>query len=79
MGKGWYLKSKHELLIIATRENSSHPLIRPDSCFEANRGRVHSRKPEIAYQIIEDMYPGNKIELFARSNHHGWDSWGNES
>jgi len=77
-GKGWYLKSKHELLIIATRENSSHPLIRPDSCFEANRGRVHSRKPEIVYEFIEKMYPGIKIELFARNNRLGWDSWGNQ-
>jgi N6-adenosine-specific RNA methylase IME4 len=77
-GKGWYLKSEHELLIIATRENSPHPLQRPDSCFEADRGPVHSRKPEIAYQIIEDMYPGKKIELFARNNRPGWESWGNQ-
>ena len=39
----------------------------------------HSQKPEIAYQIIERLYPGtNKLELFARQKREGWDVWGNE-
>lgn len=78
-GKGWYLKSKHELLIIATKPNTPHPLNRPDSCFEANRGKVHSRKPELVYNIIDSMYPGKKIELFAREIRPGWETWGNQA
>jgi len=77
-GKGWWLKSKHELLIIGTKEETPQPMTRPDSCFEADRGKVHSRKPEIAYEIIEAMYPGPYIELFARNTRSGWSSWGNE-
>lgn len=39
----------------------------------------HSKKPQIAYEIIENLYPNaNKIELFARSYRNGWDVWGNE-
>jgi len=39
----------------------------------------HSQKPEIAYQIIESLYPDtNKLELFARAKRTGWDVWGNE-
>ena len=39
----------------------------------------HSQKPEIAYQIIERLYPGVKrLELFARQQRQGWDVWGNE-
>jgi len=39
----------------------------------------HSKKPEIAYQIIERLYPETKkLELFARNKRNGWDSWGNE-
>jgi len=39
----------------------------------------HSQKPEIAYQIIERLYPNtNKLELFARDKRKGWDVWGNE-
>lgn len=77
-GKGWYLKSKHELLLIGVKSETPHPIERHDSCFEADRGNVHSRKPEKAYEIIESMYPGNKVELFSRVERDGWDSWGNE-
>lgn len=39
----------------------------------------HSTKPQIAYQIIERLYPETaKIELFARTVRNGWDSWGDE-
>lgn len=39
----------------------------------------HSKKPEIAYKIIEDLYPDTeKVELFARNEREGWDCWGNE-
>lgn len=39
----------------------------------------HSQKPEIAYQIIERLYPNtNKLEIFARNKRQGWDVWGNE-
>lgn len=77
-GKGWYLRSKHELLLIGVREQTPPPIERPDSCFEAERGPIHSRKPIMAYEIIESMYPGNKIELFSRTTRDGWDAWGNE-
>ena len=39
----------------------------------------HSKKPEFAYKMIEDLYPQvNKLELFARNKRKGWDVWGNE-
>jgi N6-adenosine-specific RNA methylase IME4 len=41
--------------------------------------KKHSQKPQIAYQMIEDMFPdANKLELFARNERDGWDCWGNE-
>jgi len=40
----------------------------------------HSKKPKIAYEIIERLYPDTtKIELYARSSRHGWDCWGDEA
>jgi len=77
-GIGWFEKSAHEILIIAVRKNTPHPDERPVSYFEAQR-TIHSQKPEIAYRIIESMYPGNKLELFARNSREGWDLWGNEN
>ena len=45
----------------------------------AEQVKRHSQKPEIAYQIIERLYPNtNKLELFARNKRDGWDVWGNE-
>lgn len=39
----------------------------------------HSKKPEIAYEIIESLYPQvNRLELYARNERDGWDCWGNE-
>jgi N6-adenosine-specific RNA methylase IME4 len=39
----------------------------------------HSKKPEIAYRIIERLYPETtRLELFARQKRDGWDCWGNE-
>ena len=40
--------------------------------------KKHSQKPEIAYEIIERLYPLQRIELFARNKREGWDCWGNE-
>ena len=43
------------------------------------RSKKHSQKPEIAYEIIETLYPNTtKIELFARNLRDGWNSWGDE-
>lgn len=39
----------------------------------------HSQKPEIAYQIIERLYPNlKKLEMYARNKREHWDVWGNE-
>lgn len=39
----------------------------------------HSKKPECAYEMIENMFPSaKKLELFARNERGGWDCWGNE-
>ncbi len=78
VGLGWFLKSKHELLLIGVRKNTPHPKRRPDSYFEADRGRIHSKKPDVVYEIIESMYDGKKLEMFARDSHEGWSVHGNE-
>jgi N6-adenosine-specific RNA methylase IME4/ParB-like chromosome segregation protein Spo0J len=78
-GWGWWLRSKHELLLVGVRSKAKHPEVRLDSCFLADRGSVHSKKPEVAYEIIERMYPTcPRIELFARETREGWTAWGNE-
>ena len=43
------------------------------------KARRHSQKPEVSYQIIEELYPNaHKLEMYARTERNGWDCWGNE-
>ena len=41
------------------------------------RGK-HSTKPEAFQDIVEQVSPGPFLELFARRQRDGWDSWGDE-
>jgi N6-adenosine-specific RNA methylase IME4 len=80
-GLGYWVRNRHELLLIATRGNMLTPKssARPPSVLVAPAGR-HSEKPVEVYEIIERMYPDfPKIELFARERRPGWDAWGNEA
>ena len=76
-GMGWWVNSKHELLFIGARGTELHPATKYDSVFESPVTN-HSRKPELVYEMIEKMYTGPYIELFARNTREGWVSWGNE-
>jgi N6-adenosine-specific RNA methylase IME4 len=39
---------------------------------------THSAKPEAFLDMVETVSPGPYLELFARRNRLGWDSYGNE-
>jgi N6-adenosine-specific RNA methylase IME4/ParB-like chromosome segregation protein Spo0J len=68
IGLGWWLRSQHELLLIATRGDMPHPPAhaRPPSVIRERRREPH-RKPDKAYELIERMYPElPKVELFLR-------------
>jgi N6-adenosine-specific RNA methylase IME4 len=42
------------------------------------RGR-HSAKPEAFLDMVETISPAPRLELFARRQRLGWDTWGNEA
>lgn len=45
----------------------------------SEKAREHSRKPEYAYKMIEDLYPNeNKIDVFSREKRQGWLQYGNQ-
>jgi N6-adenosine-specific RNA methylase IME4 len=64
---------KGKLVPVATEERGKiHTVFR-------ERVQRHSQKPQVAYEIIERLYPSaRKIELYARNHREGWDCWGNE-
>jgi N6-adenosine-specific RNA methylase IME4 len=39
----------------------------------------HSAKPDAFLDLVEQVSPGPYLELFARSNRLGWDTWGDEA
>ena len=76
---GFYVYGKHELLLIGTN-GSMLPIGEKPSSVMTGTNRIHSKKPESTYELIEGMYPQLKyIELFARNTpRKGWVKWGNE-
>lgn len=76
-GIGWWVRTKHELLLIGER-GGFHPAVMPESVIAARAGR-HSEKPSEFYTLIESMYPQfRRVELFARVARPGWAAWGNQ-
>jgi N6-adenosine-specific RNA methylase IME4 len=40
---------------------------------------AHSAKPEAFLDMVERVSPAPRLELFARTQRLGWDSWGDEA
>lgn len=76
---GNYVSVRHEFLLICTRGSCLPDVRKLHDSVQVEERTEHSKKPEVFRAIIDEIYPhGNRIELFAREAHDGWDSWGNE-
>jgi len=75
---GFYVMGRHELLLIGVR-GSSLPRqgSQPPSVLDAPVG-AHSAKPHEVYGLVESMYAGPYLELFARNRREGWTPFGDE-
>jgi N6-adenosine-specific RNA methylase IME4 len=68
----WYYKPKLPLI-----SNASRGIFR--TVF-AERSRQHSRKPDFAYRMVEQLYPAQqKIDVFSREKRLGWEQFGNQT
>lgn len=48
--------------------------------FYDQRGKpVHSAKPDEFYDLVEQVSPGPRLEMFARRERPGWDVWGDQA
>jgi N6-adenosine-specific RNA methylase IME4 len=66
--------------VLFCRRGVLAPLRRVDTTwFGWPRSNTHSKKPEAFLDLVERVSPGPYLELFARRNRLGWDTWGNES
>lgn len=72
--------------VIFARRGSLAPLRRCDSTwfpfkrpYNENGVPAHSRKPDGFLDVVEQVSPGPYLELFARRQRLGWDTWGDEA
>ena len=80
LGMGRVFGSATEFVLFGWR-GEAPPRGRPAvnrNWFTWPRGK-HSQKPEAFLDLVEAVSPGPYLELFARRNRLGWDTWGNES
>lgn len=78
IGMGHYYRNNTEHVVFAVR--GSLPTLRRNqpTAFAAPKSKIHSRKPEKFFEIVESMSPGPYLEMFARIRRPGWEAWGNE-
>ena len=75
LGGAYTLTTEH---VLFCRRGTCPALSRVDSTWwEWRRGR-HSAKPDAFLDLVERVSPPPRLELFARTQRLGWDTWGNE-
>ncbi len=77
MGLGDWLRGKTEHCLLCVRGKPTVTLTNQTTVIEGKSGK-HSEKPEEFYQLVEDLCPGGKLEMFSRKKREGWTQHGNE-
>lgn len=76
---GHYNSVRHELLLVSTCGSCLPDISKLyASVVSIERSDWHSEKPSYFREMIDELYTGPRIELFARSMVDGWTTWGNE-
>ena len=85
IGLGYWLRGATEHVLLGVRGNPRSRMVGPNGA----TGRAwstlllaprseHSEKPQVFYDMVEDISEPPMLELFARRRRLGWDVWGNE-
>ena len=78
IGMGYWTRKQNEVCLLATRGRPPRNDKGVRQLIQAPR-REHSRKPDEIYGRIEALVGGPYLEMFARQQWPGWDSWGDET
>jgi N6-adenosine-specific RNA methylase IME4 len=80
LGLGYYFRGCTEHVLFATRGRAPIPgELRIANVFDGAHTGGHSAKPDVFGDLVEAVSPGPYLELFARRQRLGWDTWGNEA
>ena len=77
-GLGYWTRGNPEMCLLATKGKPKR-ISKSVPQLVVEQRREHSRKPDIMYNHIENLLEGPYVELFARTQRSGWDSWGNQT
>jgi N6-adenosine-specific RNA methylase IME4 len=87
-GMGHYVRAAHDTCLIgvrgrpkkldATSARNMRSIFAARMPLGADNRPVHSAKPDVIHNIIERLYQGPYVELFARKHWPGWMCFGNE-
>ena len=78
MKTGYYFRGATEHIVFAVRGSLRLKRLDLPTLYLWPR-LPHSVKPDASYDLIESASPGPYLELFARRQRLGWDTWGNEA
>lgn len=84
---GGAYRSSTEFCHFARRGSLAHKTQHPSRWFTWKRvgwtqddpAAKHSHKPDAFLDVVEQVSPGPYLELFARRQRLGWDTWGDEA
>lgn len=72
----WTYSTEHVLF----GKRGNLPLLRLGKRLDfAEKRREHSRKPDIFYDLVKEVSPEPRIDVFSREERHGFDQFGNET
>ncbi len=79
IGAGRQFASTTEFVLFAWRGAQEREPMRIERNWWVWPRGEHSAKPEAFLDLVEQVSPGPYLELFARRQRLGWDTWGNEA
>lgn len=86
IGLGYWLRSQSEFALLAVKGNPRRKFTGPhgtmggkvwSTVLHAPRGE-HSEKPGAVWVLVEDLFDGPYLEVFARHHRAGWSCWGDQ-
>lgn len=78
-GVGYYLRNNTEHCILASRGAPLVPEEKGMATWYVWPRKEHSAKPDAFYDLVEQVSPDPRIEMFSRRARLGWDTWGDEA
>jgi len=77
MGLGYWLRGQTEQCLLCVKGSPLWNNTTETTVLHADV-REHSRKPDEFYEMVDRICSGVKLDMFAREQREGWQTWGNE-